>query len=80
MKVKKSPLKLDEFVLLNLDYQFIEPKDKIKIDVKNIIYKYDIDIDVAEYAVTGGFFNFLFGFGFVYVKFVKGGGYHLVNV
>ena len=47
MKAHKSPLILNNFFLLNLDYQFIQPSKESKVNIPDVTDKYSIDIDFA---------------------------------
>lgn len=47
MKAHKSPLILDNFFLLNLDYQFRQPDSKPKTNVLDLVDSYNIEIDFA---------------------------------
>lgn len=50
MIVKESPLILNEFLLLNSSYEFIEPKAENGIDINDVYKKYLVDID---YSIQG---------------------------
>lgn len=45
MKAHKSPLILNNFFLLNLNYSFIEPGSNKDIDISNIVSNYELEID-----------------------------------
>jgi preprotein translocase subunit SecB len=45
MKAHKSPLILNNFFLLNLNYNFIEPSSKKEIDISKIVSEYELEID-----------------------------------
>jgi preprotein translocase subunit SecB len=47
MRAHKSPLILNNFFLLNLDYQFRQPDNKSKTNVLDLVDDYNIDIDFA---------------------------------
>lgn len=47
MKAHQSPLTLENFFLLNLDYQVVKPNDDAKVDYSELIDSYEIDIDFA---------------------------------
>ena len=47
MKVSKSPLILNNFFLLNLDYQFKQPDKKLETNVPDLTDSYNIEIDYA---------------------------------
>lgn len=47
MKAFKSPLKLNNFILLNLDYKFIQPVSETEINIPEILESYDLDIDFS---------------------------------
>ena len=47
MKAYKSPLILNNFFLLNLEYQFRQPDSGTKTNVPDLIDNYNIDIDFA---------------------------------
>lgn len=47
MKAYKSPLILNNFFLLNLDYQFRQPGSQLKTKLLNLTDSYTIDIDFA---------------------------------
>lgn len=45
MKAQKSPLILNDFLLINHNYHFIQPKQSDKINIPELTNKYSIDID-----------------------------------
>lgn len=45
MKIPKSDLELIEFVIINSEYRFHEPKDDIEINIRELFSDYELNID-----------------------------------
>ena len=44
MKIQKSDLELIEFVIINSEYRFHEPKDDIEINIRELFSDYELNI------------------------------------
>ncbi|MGQ1946046.1 hypothetical protein ACT3CD_02945 [Geofilum sp. OHC36d9] len=80
MKASKSPLILNNFFLLNLDYQFNQPSGKSKINLLELADKYNLDIDFSFQKLDDETFQLFTKIGvndiekpsFGYILFIEG--------
>jgi len=57
MKAYKSPLILNNFLLLNHRYHFIQPPNDKKINILDLVNKYYLDIDFAFNNIDDGVYQ-----------------------
>lgn len=57
MKANPSPLKLNNFLLLNHHYNFIQPDDNEEINILETVNQYNLDIDFTFREISAGEFQ-----------------------